>query len=263
MAPLRGLSRIIAGLTLVYNLSFSDSLNINLDNVNKTFNFRVENDSMVYENPEITSYSQIEGLVKQVYKNLTGKDKLPSIRVADKDCMRKVISNSSNLYKDGDYPEIFSSQKDSLYIEQGRLRYLMGIIAHGLGHYSTPVKEGNNLEDRIMEEAKAISFDGAWSEELSNYILIEKDGSTRGIILGRITYSPDKESELYVADQIVVAIKKERNCKFKEVYETIINSDEKTLIGYIKDNPVYRGLKDRTIRPKAYKSIQTTDEGRR
>jgi hypothetical protein len=240
------------GLALTYNLSFSDTLKVTLENISDVFRFEIKNGEIVCNNPIITDYSQIESLVKDVYKNVTGNENLPDIIVTSKEKMKQIVNISSNINPNGKFPEILIRDKHLLYLEERDLNYIMTTVAHGLGHYSSQSRADGTLEGRIIEEAKAISVDGAWSEELSNYIFAEKDGKTRGVILGKI--DPDKNSspELYVSDQIVLAIKETKKCTFKEVYKTILNSSNEMLISMVQDDPVYIGLKDGMIKPTAY-----------
>jgi hypothetical protein len=255
MAPFGTLVKAISAVALAYTLSFSEAPKITLENVSSELNCRFENDKIVSEKLSITEYSQIEHVVKDVYKKMTGKEELPLIIMVSAEKMKERISKSATINPNSDALEFIPLERDSMYVVKGEFTYVMSAIAHGLGHYSTPSLDKGGIEGKIIEEAKAVAFDGAWGDELTRYIFVTENKEKKGVNIGRLTHDPEKSPELYVAEQIVEAIRTEKNCDYKKAYEVITTSSYPELIDHVKKCPVLIGLMEGKIKPTAYKSF--------
>jgi hypothetical protein len=244
-----------SAILLASAISFSKTPTINLGNVNSTLNFRREHGKIEYEEPKIREFSQIEDMTRKLYAKLTGQEALPGIRFVSRRGMRKTVRRTINLNQDQDYPELYSRTENLLYVRQDRFRYSFTCLAHGLGHYSTESRaEGKGLDGLIVEEAKAISFSGAWSEELKNHLFLSENGNKVAKVgIGKIKHSGASPVH-YLAYQIVEDLKRETGT-YKQAYETITTTSDQELLKHVESNPIYKDLKAGRISSTAYKDF--------
>ena len=244
----------ITALT-AYSLSFSDSLSLNLQNISEKLNYRLENGELAKDSLAVTDYSQIKDLTKEIYAKLTGRHRLPGIAILDSEKFSEIKRAGSNIEDSISYSEFYSKARDSVYVKQKGFGELMVIISHGIGHSTDrDLAEWKGLEGKIAEEAKAIAFSRAWTEELSKHVFLDNDPSKSNVQFGRLQYEREDMPLHYVADLLVERIKTEKPT-FLDVYRTVITKDLDELIEYIKTDRTFIALKEKRITSRAYKGF--------
>ncbi len=250
---LGGTIKAITAVLLAYSISFSQDLKVTLQNVGEVFNFRIENGKLAYDNPLITDADQIIGLAKPVYKALTGQERLPAIKFVSHQEMKKRISEHECVRDDRGHAEFYSRKKDSLFIKNNDLKYVIHALFHGLGHYSKQdLSKGRGLEGMMHEELASIGLDRAAVEFLKNYIRLDNDPNKKGINLGKIAFSKVTSPLLYVSDQVLNKLKEEKGT-FLQAYKIAAKkSNYHKMVNYMKRVPVYHKLKNKKVRSKSY-----------